>query len=177
MEFIPEWARKIHAGLSSATADCPFVSPSPRQNANSRFRHCCYGGEDQRRRVINCRSLGERLSARHLNFKFLFLDATSMLTDAFLARVQVSFDLTEGLLMDMLTLTFSNSKRWNRSTWIACTIWKEREKKKENLLFVDIKTASRGGSRNAAQRHSRDVSAISSWLSGMEHSISMLRVC
>jgi hypothetical protein len=24
-------------------------------------------------------------------------------------------------------LTFSNSKRWNRSTWIACTIWKEEK--------------------------------------------------
>jgi hypothetical protein len=35
---------------------------------------------------------------------------------------------------------------------------REREKK-ENLLFVDIKTASRGASRNAPQRHDWRISS------------------
>lgn len=33
-------------------------------------------------------------------------------------------ELFARLNLKLLTLTFSNSKRWNRSTWIACTIWK-----------------------------------------------------
>ena len=41
-------------------------------------------------------------------------------------------------LLLCIALTFSNSKRWNRSTWIACTICKVKKKKWNLINWIKV---------------------------------------